>query len=46
LIEAVEKMQSISEFPPNVGERCGHCPYLHVCAQREEIERRRVKEGW
>ena len=46
LLEAVELMQGTSEFPPNVGQHCGHCPYLYACSEREEIERRRLAEGW
>ena len=46
LLEAVNQMQSISEFPPNVGQHCGHCPYLYACSEREEIKRRRLAEDW
>jgi len=46
LLEAVNQMQSISDFPPNVGQHCGHCPYLYACSEREEIKRRRLAEDW
>jgi len=46
LLEAVKQMQSITDFPPNVGQHCGHCPYLHACSARDEIQRRRLAEGW
>src|SRR6266545_1056098 len=46
LLDAVSLMASVSEFPPNVGPHCGHCPYLYACSEREEIERRRGAEGW
>jgi putative RecB family exonuclease len=43
---AVERMNTVSEFPANIGPHCGHCPYLHACAERTEIQRRRAAEGW
>ncbi len=46
MLAAVEEMQRISDFPPTIGAHCEHCPYLHVCAFRPEIERRRKAEGW
>jgi CRISPR/Cas system-associated exonuclease Cas4 (RecB family) len=46
LLAAVERMDTVSEFPANVGPHCGHCPYLYVCAERDEIQRRREAEGW
>ncbi len=46
LLEAVKQMQSITDFPPNVGQHCGHCPYLYACSARDEIQRRRLAEGW
>ncbi len=46
LLGAVEQMQSLTDFPPNVGQHCGHCPYLYACSEREEIQRRRLVEGW
>jgi len=46
LLEAVQLMQSTIEFPPDVGQHCGHCPYLYVCSEGEEIRRRRLAEGW
>ncbi len=44
--EAVKRMQSMNEFPPNVGEHCGHCPYVYACSEREVIRRRRMAECW
>jgi CRISPR/Cas system-associated exonuclease Cas4 (RecB family) len=46
LLAAVEKIQSMSEFPPNIGQHCGHCPYLYACSERDEIRRRSLMEGW
>jgi RecB family exonuclease len=46
LLAAVQRMNEISEFAPNIGRHCGHCPYLHACAERAEIQRRREAEGW
>ena len=46
LVAAVERMNTVSEFPANVGPHCGHCPYLYACAERDEIQRRREAEGW
>jgi CRISPR/Cas system-associated exonuclease Cas4 (RecB family) len=46
LLQAVEQMHSISEFPSSVGPHCGHCPYLYACSERQEIQRRRLAEGW
>jgi CRISPR/Cas system-associated exonuclease Cas4 (RecB family) len=46
LLEAVEQMHSINEFPPSVGQHCGHCPYLYACSEREVVERKRQAEGW
>ena len=46
LMAAVHEMEHVSEFPANIGVHCGHCPYLHACAEREEIARRREAEGW
>ena len=46
LLEAVQRMHLISEFPPSVGQHCGHCPYLHACSEREVVERKRLAEGW
>ncbi len=45
-LEAVHSMQVVSEFPPNVGQHCSHCPYLYACSERETIERRRLEECW
>ena len=46
LLTAVERVNTVSEFPANIGQHCGHCPYLHACAERTEIQRRREAEGW
>jgi RecB family exonuclease len=46
LLAAVQRMNDIDEFPPNIGPHCGHCPYLYACAERTEIERRRAAERW
>jgi RecB family exonuclease len=46
LLAAVQRMNEISEFPPNIGPHCGHCPYLYACAERAEIQRKRESEGW
>jgi RecB family exonuclease len=46
LLATVQRMSDISEFPPNIGPHCGHCPYLYACAERKEIERRRDAEDW
>lgn len=46
MLAAVEEMQRITEFPATIAEHCAHCPYLHLCEKRPEIERRRKAEGW
>lgn len=46
LLAAVSEMANVSEFPATIGPQCGHCPYLHACAERDEIARRRQAEGW
>jgi RecB family exonuclease len=46
LLAAVERVNTVSEFPANIGPHCGHCPYLYACAERTEIQRRREAEGW
>lgn len=46
LLEAVSLMNSVTDYPANVGPHCGHCPYLHACAERELIQQRREAEGW
>jgi hypothetical protein len=46
LLAAVDRMNTVSEFPANIGPHCGHCPYLYACAERNEIQRRREAEGW
>lgn len=45
-LAAARAMQSEKEFPPTIAPHCAHCPYLHACQQREEIDRRRRVEGW
>lgn len=46
MLDAVDRMNAVSEFPANIGPHCGHCPYLYACAERPEIQRRRAAEGW
>jgi len=46
LMAAVHELEQVSDFPATIGVHCGHCPYLHACAEREEIARRRETEGW
>ena len=46
LLAAVERMNTVGEFPANVGPHCSHCPYLYACAERDESQRRREAEGW
>ena len=46
ILDAVERMNAVSEFPANIRPHCGHCPYLHACDERTEIQRRREAEGW
>ena len=46
MLAAVEEMQRISDFPPTIAPHCAHCPYLHACEVRADIERRRKVEGW
>jgi len=46
LFAAVEEMEIISDFPPNIAPHCAHCPYLHACEVRDEIAKRRREEGW
>jgi putative RecB family exonuclease len=41
-----EELSAAQEFPPNIGRRCGYCPYLSVCEYKEEITLRRQAEGW
>jgi len=45
-VAAAREMQTLSEFPPNVGRHCAHCPYLYACEMRAEIAERRESEGW
>ena len=46
LMAAVHEMEQVSDFPATIGVHCGHCPYLHACAERDEIAQRREAEGW
>lgn len=46
LLAAVEEMAKVTEFPPTIAPHCGHCPYLHACEFRDEIETQRQREGW
>ena len=41
-----QELGAAQEFPPNIGRRCGYCPYLSVCEYKAEITRRREAEGW
>jgi RecB family exonuclease len=45
-LAAVERVNTVNEFPANIGPHCGHCPYLYACAERTEIQPRREAEGW
>ncbi len=46
MLASVEGMRTATEFPPTIGQHCGHCPYLHHCEYRDEIASRREAEGW
>lgn len=46
LLAAVDDMANVEDFPPTIGPHCGHCPYLHACEFRDEIEAQRAREGW
>jgi RecB family exonuclease len=46
LMAAVDEMDQVSEFPANIGRHCDYCPYLYACAERDEIARRQMVEGW
>jgi len=46
MLDAVERMNAVNEFPAHIGPHCGHCPYLYACTERTEIQRRRETEGW
>jgi len=46
LMAVIHEMEQASDFPATIGVHCGHCPYLHACAEREVIARRRETEGW
>lgn len=46
LLSVAREMVAVTDFPPTIGPHCGHCPYLHACEYRGEVERRRAAEGW
>lgn len=46
LLSTAQEMEKVTEFPPSIGPHCAHCPYLHACEVRAEIERMRAGEGW
>jgi len=49
LNEAVNTARAIAaekKYPATIGRHCGHCPYLSVCAHRDEIAQVRQEEGW
>jgi len=45
-LATVEDMAAEQDFPATVGRHCAGCPYLRVCAQRDEIAQLRQEEGW
>ena len=45
-MEAIHETEEVSDFPANSGDQCGRGLYLHSCAERDEIARRREAEGW
>jgi RecB family exonuclease len=44
--DIARQMEAAQEFPPNIGRRCGYCPYLSSCDYKDEIATRRQREGW
>jgi putative RecB family exonuclease len=46
MLQAVEEMDQLTEFPATIAPHCAHCPYLYACEERPEITRRREAEGW
>jgi RecB family exonuclease len=49
LSEALATAESIAaerDFPAVVGRHCAGCPYLRVCARRDEIAQLRQEENW
>ncbi len=46
LLSTAREMERVTEYPPAIGPHCAHCPYLHACEVRAEIERTRTAEGW
>lgn len=45
-LATAESMAAEQDFPATVGRHCAGCPYLRVCAQRDEIAQLRQEEGW
>jgi RecB family exonuclease len=46
LLEAIDEMNGITDYPPTIAPHCAGCPYLQGCAVRSEIAEIRQKEGW
>jgi RecB family exonuclease len=45
-LATAEDMAVEQDFPATVGRHCAGCPYLGVCAHRDEIAQLRQEEAW
>jgi RecB family exonuclease len=44
-VATAESMAAEQDFPATIGRHCASCPYLPVCAERDEIAQLRQEEG-
>jgi RecB family exonuclease len=45
-LATVREMLDVTDFPATPGRHCRHCPYLHACAYRVEINDRLESGEW
>lgn len=45
-LRTVEDMAAEKDFAATISRHCAACPYLGVCAQRDNIAQARQEEGW
>jgi hypothetical protein len=45
-LATAESIAAERDFAATIGRHCSGCPYLGVCARRDEIAQLRQEEGW